>query len=74
MVLRLDDEREDLDFAPTKGTQQRVDLENFLDHFGPTQSTLAVPVAAILLALVVLGVIRGICKARFSPAFCAGGV
>ena len=31
-------------------------------------------VAAVLLVWIVLGVIRGIWKARLSPAFCAGGV
>ena len=74
MVLGLMMKERILDFAPAEGTQQRVNFVDFLDHLGPTEPTLAVPVAAVLLVWIVLGVIRGIWKARLSPAFCAGGV
>ncbi len=71
MVLGLDNERKDLDFSATEGTEQKVNFVNFLDHFCPAQPALAVPVASILLVIVVLVVMSEIWKARFSPAFCA---
>ncbi len=60
--------------SPSQKGHSKGSISNFLDHLGPTQPSLPMPLAAILLVLVVLGVIRGICKARLSPAFCAGGV
>jgi len=69
--LRFGDERKDLDFSTTEGTEQRVNFVDFLDHFCPAQPALAVPVASILLVIVVLVVKSGVWKAQFPPAFCA---
>ena len=68
--LGLGDEREDLDFAPTEGTQQRVNFVNFLDHLCPTEPALSVRVAAILTVLVVFSGIFN-ANAGLPPAFCA---
>ncbi len=71
--LKLGDKGEDFDFGATQGTQQGVDLVDFLEHFGPAEPTLPVPRCLLLGFNVWRGRSRA-SKLGIVQALAAGGV